>query len=45
MEAWGQVLFGEPVYYACVTALCMAFHPRLGATSKLSCLALLDQVT
>ena len=44
MKANGHILFGEPVYHACITALCMAFHARLGATSTFSCLALLDQV-
>ena len=44
MKANGHILFGDPVYHACITALCMAFHARLGATSTFSCLVLLDQV-
>ena len=33
-----QVLFGEPVYRACLTACLMALHERLGAHSMLALL-------
>jgi hypothetical protein len=33
-----QVLFGEPLYRACLTACLMALHERLGADSILALL-------